>query len=214
MILSIQGSHYKFTSLVEFREQYELPNTFAVSNWQPKDATGMGSIDRAATDLHAVRERVLAAVPKAVPATDWLRQTVALAAVFEAELRAINPNVGLREPEIAFAVNGFGDVCSAYAFALARAAITQGSAPAFEAVYREWLWGTVHIGGTAYAYHYRGAAWTVRLVHHAYGRVGLIVETPQGTHHVMDKALACPAEGYMAGLLTAVAAKMAENTVT
>ncbi len=213
MRLMIDDSVYHFTPLSEFCTQYKLPETFSIALFQPKDVTNLGHIDRAGADLHTVRERVLVAVPASVAAAGWLEHVMALAATFEAELRAINPTVGLREPEIAFAVSGFGDVCSAYAFALVRAHLTGAGVPPFADVYRDWLWGTVSLGGTVYPYTHNSESWTVQGVHHAYGRVGMIVTTPQGAHYVVDKALACPAEGYMAGLLGAVAARMAANTV-
>jgi hypothetical protein len=49
----------------------------------------------------------------------------------------------------------------------------------------------------------------VRIIQCAYGRIGLVVDTEEQTYYIRDSALACPAEGFMAGLLEAVITKLA-----
>lgn len=212
MRLKMNGQAQDFMPLPDFRVAHDLPDTFGLAYFQPKDEVGLGSIDGAGAVLGAVRGAVAEAVPGAVPAADWLGVVPRLAATFEAALVQANAAIGLREAEISFAVGGFGDVCSAYALALFRAQVTRQPAPDFDAVYADWLWGTVRTAG-AVPYDHGGVTWQVRVVYHAYGRVGLMVTMQDTTTYVLDKALACPAEGFMQGLLRAVAAKMAAATV-
>jgi hypothetical protein len=212
MRLVIDGISREFEPLSAFRERFGLPATFGVETFQPKTWDGLGSIDGAADALQGVREVVCAAVPVAVPAADWLHSIPQLAATFEAALRQANTAIGLRDEEIAFAVNGFGDVCSAYGLALFKGRV-RGTTPDFEAVYREWLYGSVRLGATEAPYPHQRETWQVRVIHHAYGRVGLQITRPDAVHYVADRALACPAEGYMLGLLRAVAARMQATTV-
>lgn len=208
MELSINGQTQTFTPLASYKQQHALPDDFGVMHFQPKDWAGLGSIDRAGPALHTLAERVLATVPPGVAPHDWLAHIPALAATFEAELRAINAHIGLRDEEIAFAVNAYSDVCSAVAFALARAALTHRAPPPFEHIYAEWLFGTVALGGAVYVYAHQGEAWQVQVLSHAYGRVGLAIYRPGGVDYVVDKTLACPAEGFMARLLADVGARL------
>lgn len=208
MQLEIDGIPCEFVPLKAFAAQYDLPASFGTAYFQPKDWHGLARLDDAGDALNMLRERTLAAVPAGVPASDWLHHLPALTHAFEAHLNAINGQVGLAPQEIAFAVGGFNDVCSAWAFALLRAQLTHSPPPAFEPVYAQWLQDSVQLSGSVYEYTHHGELWRVRLVLHAYGRVGLQVRTPQQTHYVVDKTLACPAEGFMARLLAQVAAQM------
>lgn len=212
MTLRVNGQLQTFEPLADFRDRYGLPDTFGVNTFQPKDWAGLGEIAPAESGLPRLRQRVVEAVPQEVAATDWLVQVPELAAAFEQALHEANAHIGLKAEEIAFAVNGFGDVCSAYAFALARATMMGTEASPFDTVYTDWLYGTVSLGGTDYTYAYRGQTWHIRVVLHAYGRVGLRIENRDGVHFVMDKTLACPAEGFMYLLLREVGAQMLAAT--
>ena len=110
-------------------------------------------------------------------------------------------------------MNGFSNMCTALAYALARAHLTGEPPPAFEAVYRQWVYDSVTAGSETYDYTHEGELWAVRVVSHIYGRVGLAVETPAGVHYVADKALACPAEGFMQALLRDVGEAMMASSV-
>lgn len=212
MELRIGQDTVLFVSLAAFREQHALPDAFGISMFQPKEYAGLGSIDRAGSALNSVREAMLAALPNSMAATDWLDFLPGYSARFEAELHRINDQVGLREEEIAFAVSGFGDVCVAVAYAILRAAMTKGDPPVFEMIYREWLNDTVSVGGVTYEYTHQDVIWFIRVVSHAYGRVGLEVRMPTQVIYVADHALACPAEGFMQGLLAAVGRQMMAAT--
>jgi hypothetical protein len=213
MQLEIHGIPRTFIPIAVFRQQHGLPATFGVDTFQPKDWAGLGSIDGATDALNRVRDMTLAGVPSQVNVTAWLGHVPEMTATFEMALVRANDAIGLREDEIVFATNGFGDVCNAYAFALVRSTVTDKPAPDFDTVYREWLYGTVSLGGVRYPYLHNDATWTVRTVHHAYGRVGLEVDMGEQTVYVVDKALACPAEGFMVGLLRAVVAAMTAATI-
>jgi hypothetical protein len=203
----IEGESREFVPIRQFRAQYTLPAVFGVALFEPKDYTGLGSIDRAGAELNAVRAAVLAAVPRGVPPSAWLTRLPALHGLFRAQLEQINPAVGLHEAEIDFAAAGFGDVTQAFAYALVRAA--GDPPPAFESVYRDWLNSTVRVSGLVHHYAHGDQTWMIQMVNHAYGRAGLIVRMAGAAHYVADAALGCPAEGFMAALLGEVAAAMA-----
>lgn len=211
MRLRVDGDLRVFVPLADFRAEAGLPAAFGVATFQPKDEAGLGAIDGAGAALGTVREAVVGAVPGAAEAAAWLTLVPQLAAVFEGVLNRVNADIGLHEAEVAFAVAGFGDVCSAYGLALFRAQATGHPPPDFDTVYRDWLLGTVRTA-TAVPYTHHGEIWQVRVVYHAYGRVGLAVTIGGQTRYVADKALACPAEGFMLTLLRAVAAAMTTAT--
>lgn len=213
MQLRIYGDLQTFVSLDTFQQEHGLPDDFGVAHFQPKDWQGLGKIDHAQADMNRLRQYVLDAIPTQVAVTDWLAHLPMLAAAFESALHEANAHVGLKEQEIAFAVAGFGDVCSAYAFELVRAKMTASAPPDFSRLYAEWLYGTVGVGGTIYDYVHHGQTWRVRVITHAYGRVGLMIETPSAVYYVADKGLACPAESFMQSMLQAVAQHMMDNTL-
>lgn len=198
--LSINGNPQVFIPIKVFRTRHNLPETFSLNTLQPKTRPDLAKIDRAGPLLIEVRDRLLAAMPTVTSPTDWLAIIPQIAVRFEAELYRINADVGLREEEIAFAVNGFTDVLSAMAFAIIRAKLTHHTMPVFEAVYHQWLDDSLSIGG-AIQYPHQNTIWTLRIITNAYGRIGLEVNTTQATYYVLDKSLACPVDGYMMQLL-------------
>lgn len=208
MNLRVQGKLQNFTSLGEFQQRFDLPSSFRLDMLQPKQDRELGSIEQAGEALNEVRTRVIDVIPQDVAPTQWMTEVATLASTFEAELNRINAYVGLRPVEIDFAVEGFRGVCSAVAFAVVRAHTTRTEPPSFHEIYAEWLQDTVQISQEMHEYIYGDETWQLQIVSHAYGRVGLVVTTPHDVHYVVDKSLACPAEGYMARLLHDVAAQM------
>lgn len=206
MQLIIEGETRQFVPIRLFRAQHELPEVFGVVLFEPKDYTGLGSIDRAGAELNAVRAAVLAAVPRGLPPSALLNGLDALQRLFRAQLHQINAAVGLHEVEIDFAAAGFGDMTQAYVYALMRARAAGDPPPPFEAVYGAWLNSTVRVSGLEHHYQMGDQVWSIRIVNHAYGRAGLIATLDGVTHYVHDPALGCPAEGFMAALLGEVAA--------
>jgi hypothetical protein len=127
---------------------------------------------------------------------------------FRRSLQAVNSKIGLKNSEIDFAASGFGDVCQAYVYETLRARMQGAPPPDFTAVYAQWLQSSVRVLEPVFAYGYQDETWTVRLVKHAYGRIGLIINTADTVHYVYDSKLSCPAAGFMASLLGNVAVKI------
>lgn len=214
MRLSPDGEPREFVPVKAFRAAHGLPPAFGVSLFEPKDYTGLGSIEAAGAQLNRVRAAVLNALPARLAALEWLAFLPQLNTLFASQLYAINDVVGLKDVEIDFAVGGFSDVCQAFAYALVRAGSERKPPPTFDAVYGDWLNSTIRISHTVYTYPWHGQEWQIQVVTHAYGRAGLIVTTPTETHYVHDPALGCPAEGFMASLLREVAERMAAAAVS
>jgi hypothetical protein len=204
LTLIIDGVARDFIPLPVARAALDLPEDFGVALFEPKDYTGLGRIDGAGEALHALRDAVLAA-DRALADADPLARCDALTAVFERELRRINPAIGLREPEIGFAVSGFSDVLRAWAYARIQAAALRSDPLPFAAVYGRWLNDSVRVSATVHRFAYRRQVWKVQIVTHAYGRFGVIMEDEAGRSiAISDPRLACPAEGFMMRLLEAI----------
>jgi hypothetical protein len=213
MHLSLNGARRDFTPIKVFRAEHSLPASFGVALFEPKDYTGLGSIENAGTQLNGVRETVLNAIPTQMSASGWLSFLPQLTTLFKNELYSINDVVNLKDVEIDFAAAGFGDVCHAFVYALLRARAEGKPPPAFESIYADWLDSTTRISQTIYRYTHGGQEWHIQIVTHAYGRAGLIITTPTDIHYIHDSALGCPAEGYMASLLKEVAERIITVTM-
>lgn len=208
LCLVIDGVSRAFVPIRAFRAAHGLPPDFGVALFEPKDYTGLGRIDSASAALGTLRTNVLNAVASSLPMRSWLDEIDRLTALFESTLIAVNAEIGLREPEIGFAASGFADVCRAFAFAALRADAQKQPTPLFETVYDEWLSSTARISQTRHPYVHQDESWSIQIVNHAYGRVGLIVAMPDETAYVHDSALACPAESYMRKLLAEVCSRL------
>jgi hypothetical protein len=213
MRLTIEGEMREFMPIKEFRVRHGLPPEFGVALFEPKDYTGLGRIDSAGAQLNGVRQAVLDAIPRQMPLQSWMAFLPQLTGLFQQKLYDINYYVGLKDVEVEFAVAGFGDVCQALLYAMLRARAGSTPLPDFEQIYGEWMDNSARTYGEAYEHTHEGQVWRVRLVAHAYGRAGLIVDTGRETHYVYDPALGCPAEGFMAALLNDVAGRMIAATV-
>lgn len=186
-----------------FRATHNLPETFAVMHFSPKDWRGLGRIDTPAAVhvLAGLRQQVLAAVPGHIRLVDLLDWPPRLSAVFERELVTANAQIGLREPEIGFAVAGFQDVLSAVTFALVRRRYTHEPFD-FVEVYQHWLDASTRLAGPMHTF---SPDWHVQIILNPYGRIGLKCQSVVGVFYVADPALACPASGFMFGLCADVA---------
>jgi hypothetical protein len=212
MHLTLDGTAYDFIPIKDFRAAHHLPLEFGVALFEPKDYTGLGRIDRVGAELHTVRASILAALPERMSANGWLAFVPELSRLFEAQLHGINGQVGLKDIEVDFAVGGFSDVLHAFAYALARAKMAGEPLPDFHAVYTDWLNSTMKVFAQSYAFTLGEHNCQVQIVAHAYGRIGLLIQTLNTIYAVYDPALACPAEGFMTALLTEVAARMTTAT--
>ncbi len=208
MQLIIEGQRHDFVPIKDFRAEQGLPAEFGMALFEPKDYTGLGRIDRAGAELNAVREAVLDAIPGKLPLPAWMAFLPELTRLFQSKLYEINPRVGLKDVEVDFAVAGFHDVCQALLYAMLRAHTGGAPQPEFRHVYDEWLNSSTRLFSEVYGYEHRGQHWRIRVVAHAYGRAGLIIDTGEVRHYVHDPALGCPAEGFMASLLGEVAARI------
>jgi hypothetical protein len=200
----IDGEMRDFMPIKEFRAAYGLPPEFSVARFEPKDYAGLGSIERAGTELNAVRRTVLDALPERVPFAELLNLLSDLTRVFEQQLYAINAQVSLKDAEIGFAVSGFDDVCRHWGYGAVRSRVEKKALPDFASIYDDWLNNSIRVSQTRHLYRHDGQSWAVQVMTHAYGRFGLMIHTGDATHYVYDAALACPAEGYMHALLSDV----------
>lgn len=206
MHLMMDGQMREFVEIRAFRASQGLPEEFRVAYFEPKDYTGLGSIEHAAHDLVDLRRRLLAAMPSLPTLPQWMAYLPGLQQLFRDQLEAINEQVGLREVEIDFAAAGFGDVCQAWVYALVHAQASRQPPPPFKQVYAEWLYSTIRQSALVHRYQ----DWQVQMITHAYGRIGLAASRGDQTFYVYDAALACPAEGYMLTLLSDVTAQIAK----
>lgn len=199
----IAGRAVAFVPLMQFRQQYDLPPDFGVNTFEPKDYAGLGTLDHAGAALNDVQAAVLERIPATLttdtlmPCFDMLEQ------VFRQALYGINAQVQLRDDDIEFAVAGFSDVNRAALYALVRAGGKADAAPPFATIYHTWLWDSIRLSQTQHAYNHNGAAWRVKVVNNAYGRMGLCIQLADDNDpvYVLDTRLACPAEGFMKRLL-------------
>ncbi len=212
MELLIENQRQTFTPIREFRIHYKLPSDFGIGMFEPKDYTGLGRVDRAGGELNIVRQAVLDAIPTEIPLSAWMDFLPQLEQLFSNKLHEINPQVGLKEEEIEYAVAGFRDVCQALVYAMIRARAAGTSLPDFHHVYYDWLSETARISSHVHHYIHHSEIWAVQVLHHAYGRTGLVIWMDDGTHYVQDNTLGCPAEGYIAALLGEVAERILAAT--
>lgn len=208
MRLIVDGQARDFILVQEYRWAYDLPTEFGVAYFAPKEYSGLGSVDEAGHDLHAVRDVLLAAVPPTQPPEGWMAFIFTLQRLFAAQLNAINARIGLRPSEIDYAVTGLGDVLRAYLFAYGQARMRLKSPPHFDEAYQRWYEQNLDVSARQVAYQHGSDTWGIQLIASAYGRIGLVVTTPDTAHYVYDSALSCPVAGYMAGLLRDLAASI------
>lgn len=185
-----------------FRTAHNLPATFGVAHFEPKDFTGLAQIDQAGDALQQLRAAVVAAIPAVLTVTEFPGVFDHLAQVFRQTLERINPQVNLKQVEIDYAVDGFEAVNGMVMFALIRAHAAGGAAPDFDAIYRQWLTESERVSARVHLYD----DWRVQIINDAYGRAGLLVHLDEVTTvRVRDATLACPAAGFMYGVMKTVA---------
>ena len=208
MNLTLNGIAYTFIPIKVFRATHNLPPEFGVAQFELKDYSGLGRIDTAGTALNSVRAAVLEALPMHQSAVQWLTFLPQLTDLFADQLQTINEQVGLKQVEIEYAVAGFSDSLQAYAYALLQANSAKVAPPPFHMVYGDWLNSTARVYAQEHTFFLNNEVVNVQIVTHAYGRVGLLIQTPSTSYAVYDPALACPAEGFMTVLLIEVAERM------
>lgn len=207
MQLTIDGHPRTFIPLPAFRQQWGLPEEFTLAYFEPKDWQGLGTLDGSGKALAALRQRMLAAVPTAVTLAELIFQVQALADRFHVELTAINPQIGLREAEVEFAVAGLADVLQSVAYQLMQLSHTYRHDPSqihthfdFSGLYQNWLDASVRVSATRRIYTHQNVTYQVQVIYNPYGRVGLKAEVAGEVYYVADAALACPALHFMQDL--------------
>lgn len=207
MEFKIDGVIRQFIPLKTYREMYRLPPDFHINRFEAKIYAGLGSIESAATELATLRANILQRLPNYTQPQAWLNHQPPLQVIFREELLAINHVVGLHEPEVDFAMAGFGDVCHQWIYALIYAQATKNTPPPFSAVYHDWLMNSLRVAQTRHAYIQADETWLIQVISHAYGRIGLQIQRGNEpiADYALDMRLACPAENFMDILLATVA---------
>jgi hypothetical protein len=215
MQLRIDQEVQKFVPIKDFRQQHDLSYEFGVSLFEPKDYAGLGRVDNAGAgaELNELRRIILDSIPTEMSLQGWLDFLPHLSQLFQSLLVQINPEIGLREPEIDHAVAGFTDVCHAWVYAMVRSRKSGEVMPSFDEIYDHWLNNSVRVSNTVHSYINKGEVWAVQVVNHAYGRAGLVVWTDQATHYIYDNVLGCPVEGFMFSLLREVSTHILAATI-
>jgi hypothetical protein len=213
MQLKINNQQYSFTPLQTFRKHWQLLDDFTIDRFDPKNWSGLGSVETAGPTLKKLKQRVIEATPPVIIPIRLIDQIDASTNIFRQELETINSQIGLRPAEIDFAVAGFQDVLHAAGYHLLQLAHTHRHNPAligqhfdFAGVHQTWLDESVRISATVHSYLSGDNQFQVRVIYYAYGRVGLEVTVPTGEcFYVTDLRLACPASGFMETLEEQVA---------
>ncbi|MDQ7027859.1 MAG: hypothetical protein Q9P01_22270 [Anaerolineae bacterium] len=206
MRLIVDGQVQDFVALKIFRDVHHLPDTFGVALFEPKDFTGLATIDKGGSEMNELRQGILDSIPEAFSLMDALTVADTLRAVFRNGMYGINDVIGLKVAEVEFAVASFGDVLRDWVYALIRCQSTQSAVPQFQQIYGDWLNASTRLSHHVHDYSHKSETWHINIINNAYGRVGLQVQRGAIADYVQDGMYACPAEGYMMTLLTEVTA--------
>ena len=154
MRLQIDGVWVDLTPITDFRARYQLPDSFGLPLFEPKDYTGLARLDQSGDALQRLQRDTLAAVPAVLQHHTLLPTVERIQHAFETALNTVNPSVGLRPAEIDFAVSGFGDLCQNLGYELMRLyALRQPvSDDLAESVYRHWLNSSCRISTAQHSY--------------------------------------------------------------
>ncbi|RMG89625.1 MAG: hypothetical protein D6712_01370 [Chloroflexi bacterium] len=204
MKLVIGGVERELQSIEAFRQAHNLPPNFNVNHFEPKDYSGLGSMEGAGAEMNSLYQAIIEAVPASLTLPELVSLVDELELLFRVRLYEINSVIGLRTAELEFAVAGFSDVLQSLVYAVAHAQAAGQPFPPFPAVYANWLNTTVRISANVYHYQHEDKVWQVQVINNAYGRIGLMASCGDTTYYLYDPILACPAEGFMYRLLSDV----------
>lgn len=208
MRLLIHGQHHELTSIRLFRARFNLPDSFGVAQFEPKDFSGLGRLDQAPGVLSYVEDAVLAVVPVGHTPSEWVDDVGRIVTAFEQVLWQVNDTIGLRPPELGFAVAGLQNVLDDYAYAAVRSELLHQPLPSFESIYHTWLNESVRVSTKIHPYNHQGEVWQIQIITFAFGRIGLQVTMPQAREYLLDMIYACPADGFMQTLASAIVDKL------
>jgi hypothetical protein len=204
--LPIDGVLRDFVDVQTYRKLHHLPNSFGVNTFEPKSYDGLGSIAHAGDVLRTMKDHFLSEMPDFASPQKWLLLQDQEQARFRSLLVETNTQVGLREPEIDFAVAGFVNVYSQWVYVLFHAKATHTPPKSFDEIYHAWLHESVRVASQIYHYKHSVDVWQVKIISHVYGRIGLQIQRGDIVEHVYDHNLACPAEHFMRSFMSDVAA--------
>ena len=208
MHLTINGELRSLADIRDFRKTYDLPSDFGVALFEPKDYTGLASIEQAGDTLQGVRQTTLEIIPPEMQFMMLMPFMEQLTKYFRVRLNIANAQINLKEEEIDFAVNGFEDIGQQIVYAIIHAKNTRTPMTDFNMIYEAWLDGTVRVSTRIYEYDHNGTTWRIKIINNIYGRVGLVIDTGDETFYVRDAALACPAQGFMYNMMKEVAERV------
>lgn len=212
MKLVIAGQSHILIPIQAFRAQHGLPETFGLVFFDAKDTEGLASMQLAGESLNKLEQALLQSIPAQYDLMSLLTICDQLTATFHNELIRINDRIGLREPEVDYAVAGFGDVLRRWCYQTIQHQISRATHADFKPIYAQWLADSVRIATHIFYYDHKGQSWQIQVVNHAYGRVGLKINTGLSVQYVLDTVHACPAEGYMFRLMQAITAQLAKHS--
>lgn len=214
MQLTINNHPRTLLPIQQFRLDWQLPETFGVAYFEPKDWRGLGSLEGAGPALTDLRQAVISAVSDLQKPLDLLQAVVDLTHLFEQQFRIVNEEVGLQAVEVDFAVAGFKDILDTVAYDLFALQIAHKQNPDrlqaafnFDHAYRKWLDASVQLSSKIHPYRHNAHQFEVQVIYYSYGRVGLQVKIDHDneTVYLLDTSLACPASSYMKTLCEDVA---------
>ncbi|PJF29696.1 MAG: hypothetical protein CUN52_07090 [Phototrophicales bacterium] len=208
MDIIINHQRYTCVPIRQFRAEYHLPDDFGVALFEPKDFTGMASIDKAGDALKTLRQTVLDGLASPSPDLSDGEFWDAFTGLFYHTLKAVNDAIGLKDAEIDFALSGYADMLHTWFIDYFRARQTKTAPTPFDTLYDEWVANSGRRSERIHHYQHNGADWHIRILNNIYGRVGLQVDMPDKTVYVHDPIYQCPAEGFMRHLLQDVVKKL------
>lgn len=208
MKLRINGTLQELTPIKAFREAHQLPESFRVSLFEPKDYAGLGSIEQAGSTMNSLRDNVLNMIPTRITLPDLIEFVDFLQLQFQSDLFNINDMIALHDVEVEFAVAGFGDVLRTMIYAMIPAHTSKQEMPSFEAIYYGWINDSVRVSSQIHLYAHQGNEWQIQVINHVYGRAGLVILAGDESYYVSDGLYLCPAEGFMYTLLKDIALKL------
>lgn len=191
----------EFIPIKAFRNQYKLPQSFGVSQFEPKNYNGLGSLDKAGTNLNELRDHILQLIPDKITLSKLMSFIDHIQFQFQTDLFNINDAIALKDVEIEFAVAGFGDVLRRMIYQMIPARANQQEMPSFESIYYGWVNDSIRVSSQIHEVEHHGETWQLQVINQVYGRVGLKIVMEDNVIYVADGIYLCPAEGFMYTLL-------------
>lgn len=208
MKLRIDSVEHEFIPIKDFRHTHNLPNTFGIVQFEPKNYEGLGSLDDAGAPMNELREHVLQLIPDTVTIQELMQFIDHIQLQFQTDFFNINESIALKDVEIEFATAGFGDVLRAMMYKMIPAIASKGDMPSFDRIYFGWVNDSVRVSSQVHEVQHNNETWKIQVVNHIYGRAGLRIDNGDDIIYVADGSYLCPADGFMYMLLKDVCFKI------